>query len=139
VQILDVYEMTQDGNKPNDNVNQLDNVIGTNPGAYWESDVYDTAHFGGSGGLGLVLRLKGTHVLNELAVTTQMTDWSAESFTAPSRSAVLSGWGEPTSVQAGIDGSATFPLGAKKAGWVLLWMTDPGPSRQAVVKKLSVR
>jgi hypothetical protein len=138
IAVVSVHELTQDGNEPNDNLNELPNVIGSNPGKYWESDIYKSAEFGGSGGFGLVLQLDGPHVLHQLDVITPMDDWSAEVFTSGSDAGTLSAWGRPVSRLAAIHGGAVFSLGDKKAGWVLFWMIDPGPSRQAVVRRLSV-
>jgi hypothetical protein len=138
VAVVSVRELTQDGIQPNDNLGELRNVIGNNPAKYWQSDIYKGAEFGGSGGFGLVLQLDGAHVLHELTVSTPMQDWSAEVFTSGSGATTLSGWGRPRSQQASIHGNAVFSLGDHKAGWVLFWMTDPGPTRQAVVRRLSV-
>jgi serine/threonine-protein kinase len=136
--VVAVSEFTQDGIKPNDNLNELPNVVGNNPGKYWESDIYTSAEFGGSGGFGIVLKLDGQHVLHQLSVSTPMEDWSAEVFAAGSDSATLSGWGQALARQSSINGNAVFPLRNGKASWVLFWMIDPGPTRQAVVRRLSV-
>ncbi len=138
VGIVSVRELTQNGNAPNDNVSELPNVLSNNPAKYWESDIYKSARFGGSGGFGLVLQLDGPHVLHQLAVSTPMEGWSAEVFTAGSDASTLSGWGQPRSRLASVHGDAVFDLGRQKASWVLFWMIDPGPTRQAVVRKLSV-
>ena len=136
--VVSVRELTQNGIQPNDNVSALPNVIGNDPAKYWESDIYTSADFGGSGGFGLVLQLDGAHVLHQLVVSTPMEGWSAEVFTAGSGSGTLSGWGQPRSRLASVHGDAVFSLGRQKASWVLFWMIDPGPSRQAVVRRLSV-
>ena len=93
--VVSVRELTQDGNEPNDNLGELPNVIGNNPGKYWQSDIYKSAEFGGSGGFGIVLQLNGRHVLHQLSVSTPMQGWSAEVFTSGSGSSTLSGWGRP--------------------------------------------
>ena len=113
-------------------------MIGNNPAKYWESDIYKRPEFGGSGGFGLVLQLDGPHVLHQLAVSTPMDGWSAEVFTANSAAGTLSGWGRSLSHQASINGDAVFSLGGQKASWVLFWIIDPGPTRRAVVRRLSV-
>jgi serine/threonine-protein kinase len=136
--VVSVRELTQDGNQPNDNLSELPNVIGNNPAKYWESDIYKRPEFGGSGGFGLVLQLDGPHVLHQLAVSTPMDGWSAEVFTANSAAGTLSGWGRSLSHQASINGDAVFSLGGQKASWVLFWIIDPGPTRRAVVRRLSV-
>ncbi len=136
--VVSVHELTQDGNEPNDNVSELLNVIGNNPSGYWESDIYKSAEFGGSGGFGLVLQLEGLHVLRQLTVSTPMKGWTAEVFASSSDAGALSGWGQVLSRQSAINGDAVFSLRDEKASWVLLWMIDPGPTRQAVVRRLSV-
>ncbi len=138
IAVASVRELTQDGNEPNDNVSELPNVIADSPGKYWASDIYKSADFGGSGGFGLVLQLDGPHLLHRLAVSTPMDGWSAEVFTAGSDPGTLGGWGQPLSRQTSINGNAVFSLGDKRASWVLFWMIDPGPSRQAVVRRLSL-
>jgi eukaryotic-like serine/threonine-protein kinase len=138
VQVVGVHELTQDGNLPNDDLGQLGNVIDGKASSFWESDVYKGPEFGGSGGFGLVLELRAARSLHSLVVTTPMRDWTAEVFTADSDSGDLSGWGRPVEKRTGITGNETFSLAGRKASWVLFWMIDPGPSRQAVVDELSV-
>jgi hypothetical protein len=136
--VVSVHELTQDGNEPNDNVAELHNVLANNSASSWESDIYKSAEFGGSGGFGLVLQLDGQHVLHQLSVSTPMQGWSAEVFASGSDAGTLSGWGQALSRQSAIKGDAVFSLRGKKASWVLFWMIDPGPTRQAVVRRLSV-
>jgi hypothetical protein len=136
--VVSVHELTQAGNEPNDNVSELPNVIGNTTSAYWESDIYKSAEFGGSGGFGLVLQLDGLHVLRQVTVSTPMQGWTAEVFASSSDAGALSGWGQALSRQSAIKGDAVFSLRDKKASWVLFWMIDPGPTRQAVVRRLSV-
>jgi serine/threonine protein kinase len=138
LQIVAVHEMTQDGNQPNDNLGQLGNLIDANPSTDWESDVYKGPEFGGSGGFGLVLQLGAAHALRELVATSPMKGWTAEVFMADSDAAHLSGWGRPVDERSRLDGSATFSLGGRTASWVLFWIVDPGPSRQAVVEELTL-
>ena len=139
IRVLSVSELTQDGNVPNDNLNELHNLIDGNPSTSWESAVYNGPNFGGYGGFGLVMKLGSQHTLHDLVVTTSMQGWSAETFTSNSDASALSGWGAATARQSPIYGSTTFSLGDRKASWVLLWMTDPGPTQQAQVQELLVR
>jgi serine/threonine protein kinase len=139
IKVLSVSELTQNGNHPTDNVSQLGSLIDGNSATAWEGDVYQSANFGGSGGFGLALDLGSRHTVHELVVSTSMQGWSAEAFTSDSNAPLLSGWGTPTASRSPINGSATFSLGGRKASWVLLWMTDPGPTRQAQIQELTVR
>jgi serine/threonine-protein kinase len=138
LRVIAVHELTQDGNQPNDNLGQLGNLIDGNSSTYWESDVYTGPEFGGSGGFGLVLQLSAAHAVHELVAISPMKGWRAEVFTATRESSVLAGWGSPVDERSGIDGSATFSLAGRTASWVLFWIIDPGPKRQAVVEGLSV-
>ena len=138
IKVLSVSELTQNGNHPTDNLGELGNLIDGNPTTFWEGDVYDSPNFGGSGGFGLAMDLGSRHSVHELVVTTSMQGWSAETFTSDTNAQVLSGWGTPTATRSLIDGNATFSLGDRRAGWVLLWMTDPGPTRQAQIDELTV-
>jgi hypothetical protein len=139
IKVLSVRELTQNGNHPTDNVGQLGNLIDGDPATAWAGDVYDSPNFGGSGGFGLALDLGSRHVVHDLVVTTTMQGWSAQAFTADTNAPVLSGWGTATAVRSPIYGSATFSLAGRRASWVLLWMTDPGPTRQADIAELTIR
>ena len=132
-------ELTQNGNHPTDNVGQLGNLIDGNRATSWEGDVYASPNFGGSGGFGLVLKLGSRHAVHELVVTTSMQGWSAETFTSNVDAPTIGGWGTATATRSPIDGNATFSLADRAASWVLLWMTDPGPTRQAQIDELTVR
>jgi eukaryotic-like serine/threonine-protein kinase len=139
IKVVSVSELTQNGNHPTDNLGQLGNLVDGSTATAWEGDVYDSANFGGSGGFGLALDLGSRHTVHELEVTTSMQGWSAEAYVADSNAPALSGWGTPTASRSPIYGNATFSLGGRKASWVLLWMTDPGPNRQAQIQELTVR
>jgi serine/threonine protein kinase len=136
--VIAVHELTQDGNQPTDDLGQLGNVIDGKPSTTWQSDVYTRPEFGGSGGFGLVLQLSAARSLHELVVVSSMKGWKAEVFTAGRDAPALGGWGSPVAERSGIDGSTTFSLAGRTAGWVLFWIIDPGPSRQAVVGELTV-
>jgi hypothetical protein len=137
--IVAIQELAEGWNRPNDNLAALRNVIGTNPHADWVGARYQGSEFGRSGGFGLALQLAGAHVVHDLVVTSPMQGWTAEAFVGDSFSTTLAGWGTATSRHPLIKGGATFSLGDKSARWVLLWMIDPGPTRQAVIDKLVVR
>jgi eukaryotic-like serine/threonine-protein kinase len=138
IKILTVSELTQNGNHPDDNLAQLGNLIDGNPATSWEGDVYDSPNFGGSGGFGLVLKLGSRHRLHDLVVTTSMQGWSAETFTSDVDAPTVSGWGTATANRSPIYGTTTFSLAGRTANWVLLWMLDPGPTRQAQIEELTV-
>lgn len=138
VKVMAVSEVVTGGNLPNDNVNELQNMISSDPSTYWQSEVYTSSDFGGYGGFGLALHLEGPHVLHQLVVKTPMQGWSAEVFVSD-HLAAWGGWGKPVSGEdSSIFGDHTFILRGAKGSWVLLWMLNPGPSNQATVDKLTV-
>jgi hypothetical protein len=139
LKIVNVSELTQGGDKPNENVGALGNMIGTDPNAFWAGAKYLGPRFAGYNGFGLVFGLAGRHVVHELKVTTPMEGWSAEVFTGDEKYPVVGKWGRVIAEQLDIDGGTTFSLGGRKASFVLLWMLDPGPLARAVVDKVSVR
>ncbi len=139
VSVLSVHELTHNGNLPNDNLDELANVIDGNSSTSWESSVYLSPRFGGYGGFGLALQLASPHVVHELVVNTTMQGWSAETFTGDTFGQGLGDWGRSTASMSGLSGDAAFSLGNRKASWVLFWMTDPGPTNQAEVEELTVR
>jgi len=139
VAISRVSELTEGGNRPNDHLGELRYLTDGNPRTAWESDVYDGPHFGGWGGFGLVMQLRSERALHQLQVLSPMQGWSAQTFVQARCQPSLGQWGQPTSTLSGIHGDATFSLGGRRGGCVLLWMTDPGPGRQAVVQELSLR
>jgi Protein kinase domain len=138
VRVLSVSELTQDGNLPNDNLSQLPNLTDGSVATSWESAVYNGPNFGGYGGFGLVMKLGSARTLHDLVVSTSMQGWSAETFTSDGDAKAVSGWGTPTARQSPIYGSTTFSLSDRKASWVLLWMTDPGPTHQAQIQELTL-
>jgi eukaryotic-like serine/threonine-protein kinase len=139
VAVVEVKELAENGNRANDDLSGLPNVIGDNPDAFWQSAQYHGPDFGNYGGLGLVLKLGSLHLLHELVVKTPMRDWSAETYVANSYASTLNGWGAPTGALTDVNGSQVFSLGDKRGSWVLFWMLNPGPSDQATVDKVSVR
>lgn len=50
----------------------------------------------------------------------------------------VSAWGAPTDTKTAINGSTTFTLGGHKGQWVLLWLTNLGPTFQTRINELSV-
>ncbi len=140
VPITGVHELTlvQRGLSPHDHLSTLPDIINPRRSAVWQSYIYKGPDFGGYDGLGVVLQLGRTASLHRLRVDTTMSGWTAEAFVSTSDHASLPGWGKPVSRQSGIQGSTSFSLGGRRASWVLLWMLDPGPSRQAELTSVSV-
>jgi serine/threonine protein kinase len=113
-----------------------------NPATYWHSDQYRNATFGNLyPGLGLAIHLSATATLHQLAVSSTTVGWAAQTYTSstpvPSGQPV-SAWGLPTDTKTAVNGSTTFTLGSHKDQWILLWLTNLGPTFQTRINELSV-
>ena len=105
----------------------------------WTTDRYNTRAFGGlKEGVGLVLELGETSDLGRLNVRSGTSGWAASIYVADDPANQLAGWGEPVATRANISGDVTFDLRGREGGAVLLWITDPGPERQATVSEVAV-
>jgi eukaryotic-like serine/threonine-protein kinase len=113
-----------------------------NPATYWHTDLYRNATFSNLyPGLGLAIHLSAAATLLRLTVTSPTTGWAAQTYTsaAPVASGQpVSAWGAPTDSRTAINGSASFTLGGRRGQWVLLWLTNLGPSFQTRINELSV-
>ena len=91
-------------------------------------------------GIGLEAQLSAAEVVHRLVVTSGTVGWAASVYlsTTPIPQGDLAGWGAPVSSLSGIDGSATFTLDARRAEYVLLWLTNLGPASSAAVSELTV-
>jgi hypothetical protein len=120
----------------------LPNTFDGNPATYWHTDQYHSATFSNLyPGLGLAVHLSGSATLHRLTVTSSTVGWAAQTYTSttsvPSGQPVTA-WGQPTDTRTDIDGSTTFTLGGRHGDWVLLWLTNLGPSFQTRINELAV-
>ena len=111
---------------------------------YWPTDQYSSPTFGNLyPGIGLAILLDSAEQGRQLVVTSPTSGWSAQTYVASSD--VPSGrpvaeWGAPTDTKSGVSsGTATFTLGSRRGQWVLLWITNLGPSDGARIAELSIR
>ena len=122
-----------------DNPGEAVNTHDGNPNTAWSSDRYFSRNFGGLGGEGLAVQLSGAQVLHTLTVTSPTQGWAARTYVADQAGTdALSQWGSPTTTKTNISGSTTFSLGGQKGSWVLLWLTDTGPSEMVSINELAV-
>ncbi len=106
----------------------LPNLLSTDSGAYWQTEYYANRQFGNlKSGVGFVLRLASAQTLRSLSLQTPTSGWNASLYLADAPAPTLAGWGQPVASQSGISGQATFDLHGKKAGAVLVWITELGP------------
>ncbi|MEO7837368.1 MAG: protein kinase [Acidimicrobiales bacterium] len=105
----------------------------------WRSDRYNSRAFGGlKAGVGLVLDLAEQATLDRLEVRSSSGGWAASVYIADEPGGRLADWGSPVSTQNGLNGGASFELGGKRAGAVLLWITDPGTAQRIEVAEVAL-
>jgi putative peptidoglycan lipid II flippase len=115
-----------------DDPNGTKYVIDGNPATVWSTDQYHNSTFSNLyPGIGLDIELDSAVTVHSLTVESPTSGWSAESFvsTTPiSTGQSVSAWGQATDAKSSIAGSTSLNLGGKKAQYVLLWITNLGPS-----------
>ena len=130
--------------RPPDNPSMARFTFDGDPSTYWPTDQYSSPTFGNLyPGIGLAIRLNSAEQGRQLVVTSPTSGWSAQAYLSdtdvPSGQPVTA-WGLPTDTKSNIaSGTATFDLGARRSQWVLLWITNLGPSDEARIAELSVR
>ncbi len=102
----------------------------------WSTERYRRANFGNlKDGVGLVLRTDSSAAFDQVTITSPTSGWKVEIYAAEQPAAALSGWGEPIA-RADVNGDATLELGGAEGAALLVWITDPGPSRQVRINEI---
>jgi hypothetical protein len=125
-----------------DNAAEATNTFDGNPATSWSTDHYSSPTFGNLyPGIGLEIRLSGVAKLRTLTVTSPTVGWSASAYVSSSPISTgqpVSAWGLPTSTLSGINGSTTFSLGGHEGQYVLLFITNLGPTKEVSIAELAV-
>lgn len=109
------------------------------PQTVWRSDRYNSRAFGGlKDGVGLALQLERSEGVNRLVVRSTSSRWAASVYLADKPGRRLEDWGSPVASRREIDGDTTFDLGGRRAGALLLWITDPGTERRIEVAEVTL-
>ncbi|MGD9798689.1 MAG: serine/threonine-protein kinase, partial [Acidimicrobiia bacterium] len=109
------------------------------PATGWRTEVYyrNPALGGLKAGVGIVLRLEDPAVLDRLVLTSPNRGWTGEVRLGDGDAADLAGWGEAVA-EIGPDDTRTssveVDLGRRRAGAVLLWITDLGEERDGAYR-----
>jgi hypothetical protein len=104
-----------------------------NPATAWHTDRYNSAALGGlKRGVGVVLPLSSATELGKLLVDSPTPGWRATVYVADAPATTLAGWGPPVGTLNG----RSFDLGGRKAGAVLLWITDLGPEHRVALDEV---
>ncbi len=123
--------------QPGENDDLAGNAIDGDPATAWRTEQYETAtFFEGKDGVGLVLDLGATSLLDRLTIDSTPNGWSGEVH-------LLSEGGEldpdaaPAATLTDVRGRLEVPLGGARADGVLLWITNLGDGDGAHVVEVS--
>ncbi|MEY2472054.1 MAG: eukaryotic-like serine/threonine-protein kinase [Actinomycetota bacterium] len=114
-------------------------AVDGNPRTMWTTDRYRSAHFGNlKDGVGLILLADGANEFDSVTLSTPTRGWSVEVYVADAPATELKGWGRALATAKVEKASTTLPLGSVRGGAILIWITDPGPSRQVRIAEATV-
>ena len=103
-----------------------DKIHDGNASTVWSTEHYNSGLKGaGKQGVGIVLVLDGVHRLGHLQINSPDHGWTASAYVADSPKSELTQWGTALPAQT-VQGNATFDLGSRRGGAILLWITDLG-------------
>jgi serine/threonine-protein kinase len=115
------------GNDGGENDQELGALTDGDPATAWSTDRYNSRTLGNlKPGVGFVLPLQAATDVQRVELDTATTGWAASVHVADGAPGELAGWGEPVAQVTGAGTSATFELGGRTAGNVLVWFTDLG-------------
>ena len=127
------------GSDGEENESRAGNVIDGDPATTWSTDRYNTRAFGGlKDGVGIVVQLSSAADVSRLDVVASSSGWAASVYLADTPGKSLKDWGDPVASRSNLSGDVSFDLGGRKAGAVLLWITDPGQGNKTEIGELSV-
>jgi tRNA A-37 threonylcarbamoyl transferase component Bud32 len=106
----------------------------------WSTERYRSANFGNlKDGVGLVLRADSHAAFDQLTISSPSRGWDVEIYAAEQPAAALSGWGRPVASAAVESSDTTLELNGAEGGALLVWITDPGNSRQVRINEIRVQ
>ena len=106
---------------------ELPLLIDDDPATAWTTEEYRRRDLGGlKPGVGVVLTLAEPADVQALAITSPTRGWAAAVYLADTPRPDLASWGQPVATETAIPGDVTFDLAGRRAGAVLLWITDLG-------------
>ncbi|MDQ6695958.1 MAG: protein kinase [Actinomycetota bacterium] len=118
------------GNNGDERNDIASKAVDGDPSSVWQTEQYNNPGFGGlKPGVGLVVSLAKTAELRQVIVTSPTTGWAAQVYATEGNTPTqLAGWDKPIDRHENIGpGQTTFDLHGRKAGAVLIWITQLGP------------
>jgi serine/threonine-protein kinase len=101
-------------------------VLDGNPATVWTTEGYNERGIGTKAGVGIVLTLDGEQVIERLDLQSPVPGWGAEIRVAAAPQPSLEGWSDPVGQVTDGGANESVDLGGRRAGAVLIWITDLG-------------
>ncbi len=121
---------------------EVGNLIDTSAGTFWTTEDYKAPErdFGGAkDGVGLVLELDGTRVVQAVQAAADESGWDADVYVSESTHDDLAGWGSPAATGTDLGTDATLTLDPAASGrFVLLWLTRLPPDGNLGIAEVAV-
>jgi eukaryotic-like serine/threonine-protein kinase len=111
-----------------ENDDRVDNVRDGDPTTVWRTEGYNDRDITRlKPGVGIVLTLASSAVLDHLEVDSPTNDWHAVIYVADAPADSLAGWGEPVETTEGLPaGPNVIDLHGQRGSAVLIWIVDRG-------------
>jgi eukaryotic-like serine/threonine-protein kinase len=114
-------------------------AIDGDPGTVWQTDRYNSRDFGNTKpGVGLWVRLDGSHDITSVTVTTPEGGWNGQIYVADQPGGSLEAWGEPRATGDNVPATHTFDLNDARGQYVLVWCTRLPPSNKLQIGDIKV-
>jgi hypothetical protein len=115
-------------------------AIDEDPGTAWPTENYSNRNFGNAkAGVGLWVRLDGTHDITTVTVTTLENGWSGEIYVADQPGDSLEAWGQPRATGDDLPAAHPFELNDARGEYVLMWFTRLPTSNRLQVGDVEVQ
>ncbi|MFV0315537.1 MAG: protein kinase domain-containing protein [Microthrixaceae bacterium] len=123
--------------EPGENDELVDAVIDGDPASSWRTETYETpTFFPGKDGVGLVIALSGTSLMDKLTIDSSPNGWSG-SVHLLTEGELPDPNSPPAATLTDVRGRLEVPLGGARADGILLWITDLGDGGDAHAVEIS--
>jgi serine/threonine-protein kinase len=112
----------------------IGNLLDNDAATVWSTEHYNARTFGTKKGVGVVLSVASPQTVRSVTIDSATTGWRASIYVADTPRDTLPEWGAPVAT---VSGAGTVTLG-KRAGAVLVWITDLGPSNQVDISRIAL-
>ena len=119
---------------------QLALLLDRKPATAWSTEHYPLRTFSATKtGVGVVIQLAKMAKIDQVVIAPSNRGWSGQVFVDVAPHAELAQWGVASGQFDSIAGNTRVSIRPKLGQFVLVWITDLGPDRQARIAEISVK